>query len=113
MSANVFPEDIVQEYIRYYSNPATVHAIAEDYRASITVDRVHDLADRDTKITTPIHCIWGSDGNICKIWNVVETWEKLAQHVTGIGVDGCGHFVPEEKPEITAQEISNHIEKNS
>jgi haloacetate dehalogenase len=35
VGAAQFPEDIVEEYIRYYSQPETVHAIAEDYRASL------------------------------------------------------------------------------
>ncbi len=109
---DIFPDDIVQEYIRYYSDPATVHAIAEDYRASVTIDWQHDLEDRETKTDVPIMCIWGSDGNICQIWDVVEIWKNLANHVTGYGVPGCGHFVPEEKPQITAEKIREHIELN-
>ena len=107
-----FPEDIVQEYIRYYSNPDTVHAIAEDYRASVTVDWEMDMADRSKKVKVPVMCLWGSDGNICKIWDVVGIWSQLAENVTGYGVPGCGHFVPEEKPEITAEKIREHIERN-
>lgn len=112
LAADTFPEDIVQEYIRYYSNPATVHAIAEDYRAGVTIDWEHDLPDRENKTEVPIMCIWGSNGNICKIWDVAEIWRNLASNVIGCEVPGCGHFVPEEKPEITIQKIREHIEKN-
>ncbi|KZL90651.1 alpha/beta fold hydrolase [Clostridium magnum] len=112
LKEDTFPEDVVQEYIRHYSDPATVHAIAEDYRASVTIDWEHDLPDRKHKMETPLLCIWGSDGNICKIWDVVDIWSNLATNVKGCGVPGCGHFVPEEKPEIVVEEISKHIERN-
>lgn len=112
LASDTFPEDIVQEYIRYYADPATVHAIAEDYRASATIDWEHDMADRDQKLTVPVMCVWGSDGNICQIWDVVEIWKRRALDVTGYGVPGCGHFVPEEKPEITVEKIREHIERN-
>ncbi|WP_208985103.1 alpha/beta hydrolase [Maledivibacter halophilus] len=111
LKADMFPEDIVQEYIRYYSDPKTVHAIAEDYRASVTIDWNHDMLDRENKMETPILCMWGSDGNISKIWDVVNIWENLANNVTGYAVEGCGHFVPEEKPEIVVEEMRKHIEK--
>lgn len=110
---NAFPEDVVQEYIRHYSDRATVHAIAEDYRASISIDWEHDMADRDKKIQTPILCLWGSDGNICKIWDVLDIWRQLADNVTGKGVEQCGHFVPEEKPAVVIEEIKKHIKTNS
>lgn len=107
-----FPEDIVREYIRYYSEPATVHAIAEDYRASATIDWNLDMADLGRTIQTPICCLWGSNGNICRYWDVLGIWKKLANHVTGYGIPGCGHFVPEEKPETVIQELEKMIEAN-
>ena len=110
---DAFPEDVVKEYIRLYSNPDNVHAIAEDYRASATIDWALDMPDRHKKIDIPIHTLWGSDGNICKIWDVVDIWSNLANNVTGLGVEQCGHFIPEEKPQITIDEIRKHVLNNS
>jgi haloacetate dehalogenase len=59
-----FPEDVIEEYIRYYSNPACVHAICEDYRASVTIDKEHDEIDRKKRITTPLLALWGFNGVI-------------------------------------------------
>lgn len=112
LAADTFPEDIVQEYIRYYSDPATVHAIAEDYRASVTIDWEYDLADRDQMMDVPLLCLWGSDGNIGKSWDIMGIWGKMAANLSGYAVEGCGHFVPEEKPEITVIKIREHIEAN-
>ncbi len=107
-----FPEDIVQEFIRHYSDPATVHAIAEDYRACVTIDKEHDLPDRETKIDVPLLCLWGSDGNLSQMWDVLDKWSNLATNVEGCCVPECGHFVPQEKPTIVIEEISKHIERN-
>lgn len=49
-----FPEDVLQEYIRCYANPACVHGICEDYRASNTIDLEHDKKDRKHTIHTPL-----------------------------------------------------------
>lgn len=108
----IFPEDVIQEYIRHYSDPATVHAIAEDYRASATIDWELDLPDRERKIETPISCLWGSNGNLSRIGDILGIWRNLASNVTGFGVEGCGHFIPEEKPEVVCREISRLIEEN-
>jgi haloacetate dehalogenase len=109
---NAFPEDVVQEYIRIYSNPATVHAICEDYRAGWGIDMEHDRPDRERTIKTPIFCQWGSDGQICKFWDVLTTWKKLASDVRGAPVARCGHFIPEEQPEVVIAGIRAHIERN-
>jgi haloacetate dehalogenase len=109
---DTFPEDIVDEYIRYYSDPATVHAIAEDYRASVTVDWDMDLKDREHKFSTPLLCLWGSDGNVGRLFDVTTIWKKIATDVTGFAAEGCGHFVPEEKAAFTVEKITAHIEKN-
>ncbi len=71
-----------------------------------------DLPEREKKMTVPLFCLWGSDGNVGRNWDVVKVWENLASDVRGRSVNGCGYFVPEEKPEITAAEISAHIERN-
>lgn len=112
LGAEAFPEDVIREYIRCYSNPATVHAIAEDYRAGMSIDLVQDEPDRERMIETPILCVWGSDGMICKTWDVLETWKKRASNVRGYEIKGCGHFLPQEKPEEIAREIAKHIEEN-
>ncbi|MDC0337837.1 alpha/beta hydrolase, partial [Alphaproteobacteria bacterium] len=38
------------EYLRCFSNPATIHASCEDYRAAASIDLDHDAADRGEKL---------------------------------------------------------------
>ena len=41
--------DAYAEYRRCFSDPATIHASCEDYRAAATIDLAHDEADMDEK----------------------------------------------------------------
>jgi haloacetate dehalogenase len=41
--------DASAEYLRCFSDPATIHACCEDYRASASIDLIHDEADLDKK----------------------------------------------------------------
>ena len=106
-----FPEEVLQEYIRHYSNPATVHGISEDYRASVSIDLEHDKQDRPFTIKTPLLVLWGANGVVGNIWNVLEGWQKYASDVQGFGVADCGHFVPEEKPQVVLEALLTFLEE--
>jgi haloacetate dehalogenase len=108
----MFPEDVLQEYIRHYSNPSCLHAICEDYRASNTIDLEHDEIDRERIIETPLLILWGKDGVVGNIWNVLEGWKRFANNVSGFGVKNCGHFVPEEQPKIVLDALLEFFEKS-
>ena len=44
-----YPDDVVAAYRAQISDPATVEAMCEDYRAGATIDRALDDADRGTQ----------------------------------------------------------------
>jgi haloacetate dehalogenase len=50
------------EYLRCFSDPATIHATCEDYRAAATIDLAHDEADLDEKIACPLLVLLGCTG---------------------------------------------------
>lgn len=85
------------EYLRCYSDPATRHAICEDYRAAATIDLVHDAADADARISVPLLAIWGAKGTIDALFDVLEAWREKALQVEG-GPFDCGHTPQEERP---------------
>jgi haloacetate dehalogenase len=95
-----FTPDALAEYIRCFSDPATIHATCEDYRAAATIDLIHDEADLAKKITCPLLILWGEKGIIGRKYNVLEIWKKRAIDVRGKAIN-CGHFLPEEVPEAT------------
>ncbi len=94
----VIPAEIYAEYLRCYSDPATLHAMCEDYRAAAGIDLEHDEADIDRKVECPMLALWGANGAMHRLYEVLETWRPRAADVTGFAVPG-GHWLPEERPQ--------------
>jgi haloacetate dehalogenase len=94
---SVAPE-VMAEYRRCYRDPATRHAICEDYRAAASIDLEHDAADADARVLAPLLALWGSRGTVGELFDVLATWRDKAMNVTGHSVD-CGHSPQEEAPD--------------
>lgn len=100
----VAPEALA-EYERCFSDPATIHASCEDYRAAATIDLEHDEADLERKIACPLLVLWGERGLMHRHFDVLATWkEKASGPVEGRAL-ACGHYLPEEQPEATLAEL--------
>ncbi len=101
-----FSEVALAAYVRYMSDPACVHAMCEDYRASASIDLVHDMEDRDAgrRIACPARVLWGEKGVIHRCFHAVEDWREVADDVQGKAVP-CGHYIPEELPELLLKEL--------
>ena len=110
-AAKRFSKEVLDDYIRCYADPACVHGICEDYRASASIDLEHDKVDRAKRIKTPLLVLWGADGVVGKIWNVLEGWKQYADNVSGFAVPECGHFVPEEQPQICLETMMAFFEQ--
>lgn len=108
-----FPADVLAEYTRCFNQWGTVHGICEDYRASATIDMVLDEPDRATKIKTPILLLWGKNGVVGKLWDVMAKWEPLAENLEGYAIDQCGHFVPEEQPQAVLERLLPFLAKHA
>ena len=95
------------EYLRAFRDPATRHAICEDYRAAATVDRDHDAADRAVgrRIGCPVLALWGGRGKLECWYDVLAIWRDWADDVSGHALD-CGHYLAEEAPEATFAALS-------
>ena len=100
-----FAPEALAEYERCFSDPAVIHASCEDYRAAASIDLAHDEADLDQRIQCPVLALWGGRGVMERHFDVLATWrEKAAGPVSGRALD-CGHFLAEERPEETANEL--------
>lgn len=96
------------EYLRVYRDPATRHAICEDYRAAATIDLEHDAADAETRIAVPLLALWGAKGTVGQIYDVLETWREKAADVSGRALD-CGHTLQEERPDDVLAELTQFL----
>ncbi|MDY7546165.1 alpha/beta hydrolase [Glaciimonas sp. CA11.2] len=101
-----FTPEAYAEYLRCLSDPATIHGICEDYRASASIDLEHerkDLAD-GKKIQCDTLVLWGAHGVIEKCFDPLNEWQLLTKNVTGKALD-CGHYIPEEAPEALMAQV--------
>lgn len=97
MVPTVITEELFAEYARSFDDPATLHAMCEDYRAAATIDLEHDAADLDHKITCPLLALWGASGVMEQLYDVLAMWRQRAVHVQGKPMPG-GHWLPEQRP---------------
>jgi haloacetate dehalogenase len=100
--------DAQKEYARVMSNPDTIHAMCEDYRAGASIDLRHDAADLNKKIACPLRVLWAEKGAMGRIYDVLATWRERGSTVTGRALPG-GHNLQEDVPEIVEQEIRDLI----
>jgi haloacetate dehalogenase len=92
-------------------DPATIHTMVEDYRAGLTIDRKHDLEDRQggRTVQCPVLCLWSTRDDMEFLYgDVLEVWRPWANNVTGFGIDSC-HHMPEEAPEALAAALTDFL----
>ncbi len=99
-------DEAVKEYLRCFDS-ATIQATCEEFRASATIDLAHDEADKECKISCPTLLLWSSTSMWAK-FDILKIWKEKADNITGSAFD-CGHFLPEESPELTVSELINFL----
>jgi haloacetate dehalogenase len=102
------PPGIFAEYLRAFKDPATIHAMCEDYRAAASIDLEHDEADLTKKIECPLLTLWGAKGAMQQLYDVPATWRERAMNVSGKGLP-CGHWMPEEAPNEVYAELKEFL----
>lgn len=108
-SAEVFPKEVYDEYLRHF-DVACIYAMCEEYRAGESVDRIHDAFDlaQGKKIQAPTLVLWGANGLVEKFFDPIQSWSKFCNDVKGTSLP-CGHFVPEEVPDLTLVELEKFL----
>jgi haloacetate dehalogenase len=100
---DVFSPDALAEYVRCFSDPATIHGSCEDYRAGATIDFA-DYGRR--RITCPLLVLWAGRGRASRRGSPIDVWRECADDVRGQALK-CGHFLPEERPEEIGAALGN------
>ncbi|HZP79417.1 MAG TPA: alpha/beta hydrolase [Pseudolabrys sp.] len=98
-----FGAEALEEYKRCFRNPATIHAMCEDYRATHGVDLEMDTKDYDAgkRLTIPSLILWGATGGVGRNHKPMEIWPRYATDIRGAKALPCGHYLSEEAPEET------------
>lgn len=111
-----FGDDILEQYLQTFRDPARVHAICEEYRAAATMDVDHDKADRDAgkKVGCPMLHLWAEGGPLDSFYaeddGPLGIWSQWAPQVEGQAMKG-GHFFPEENPADTAALLTRFLQE--
>jgi haloacetate dehalogenase len=111
---DIFDPVAFAEYRRCYADPATIHAMCEDYRAGATFDFELDEADRKAgnRIRCPLLALWGAKGHLDRWYDVLEVWRAWTENVQGEALD-CGHYLAEEAPEATLEALRPFLSRVS
>jgi haloacetate dehalogenase len=107
---SAFPSDVRNAYVDALRDPSVVHAICEEYRAAVTIDRTQDREDRSAgrRIECTTLVLWAEGGSV-DTWyegdgGPLELWRVWTRSVTGRALPG-GHFFPEANPAATIAEL--------
>jgi haloacetate dehalogenase len=100
-----FDKEALAEYKRCFRNPATIHAICEDYRAAATVDLAMDTVDFEAgrRIECPVLLLWGATGGVGRNHTPgpAEIWQRYAANIVGAEAVPSGHYLCQEAPAET------------
>jgi haloacetate dehalogenase len=100
-------EEAYADYRRAIHNPETVHAMMEDYRAGLGLDRQHDDDDRraERSILCPTLVLWATGDDLPALYgNVLDVWKDWAVDLRGAPI-ASGHHMAEEAPDALATEL--------
>lgn len=103
-----FAPAALAEYERCARIPGTGMSISEDYRASATIDLVHDRADvaAGLQLVQPLRVLWAEHGAVGQCFDVLRLWRERASDVSGRSLP-CGHYIAEEAPALLLAEALN------
>lgn len=108
--AGVFSDADIAEYVRTYSQPGAMRAGFNFYRAlPRDVEDNRAILAGGFKLPMPTLGL-GGGGSRGRGDLVVESMRRVALRAEGGSIPGCGHFIPEEKPEELAQSLRAFLE---
>ena len=102
-----YPQEVLNAYRAQCTDPSTVAAMCEDYRAGATIDRQLDDADGGRRtIACPVLALWGSNGALPRFYDdPLELWRVYAPQAGGRAVEDTSHFLVEDEPGVVAEEL--------
>ncbi|MEU7995159.1 alpha/beta hydrolase [Micromonospora sp. NPDC049060] len=104
-------EEAYADYRRAIHDPATVHAMCEDYRAGLGPDRAADDADRAAgrRIACPVLFCWSQRDDMVDLYgDPAAIWRDWADDVRVAAIDS-GHHMAEEAPEQLAAALADFL----
>jgi pimeloyl-ACP methyl ester carboxylesterase len=97
------PVGDVRTYGEVLQDPARARASEQLYRTFLLSESRHVMAGRymDRRLTVPTRLVNGS-ADLVSSRAMLDGWQAVADDMTVEILDGVGHFVPEEAPDVVA-----------
>ncbi len=99
------------DYRQAIHDPAVVHAMLEDYRAGLGMDRDHESADRDAgrRLSCPVLVLWSSRDDMEYLYgDPLSVWTAWADDLRGHRIES-GHHMAEDAPEELARALLDFL----
>jgi haloacetate dehalogenase len=103
------------DYRRAIHDPRVVHAMLEDYRAGLGVDRAHDDADAaaGNKVPAPTLVLWAARDDLADLFgDPLTIWRRWTNTLEGGPID-ARHHIAEETPVELAHAIGSFMQEAS
>lgn len=97
-------EEAQREYLRTYRLPGAMRAGFNLYRAVHQDVKDNEAFRAQGKLPMPI-LVYGGPHGRGRGMLALESWQRVASDVRGGIAEGCGHWIPEERPEWAAQQV--------
>jgi haloacetate dehalogenase len=97
---------VMDDYIRCFSDPATIAGSCADYRAAASTDLDHDEETfaAGQRLECPVLALWGTQAFVGRGYEPLSVWRQYATDVRGAALP-AGHFLPEEAPELVIEAL--------
>jgi haloacetate dehalogenase len=105
-------DENLADYLRAIHDPEVVHAMLEDYRAGLGIDRAHDEADRAAgrRVQSPVLVVWATEDDLEDLYgDPLEVWRGWADDLSGARIES-GHHMAEEAPEALVAELAPFLD---
>ncbi len=94
-------EDALEEYARRLAAPGALHAGIEYFRAH-QIDAAHNREYAKTPLPMPVLTVGGTASFGANLEGEIR---PLVENLRSVMIDGCGHYLAEEKPERVIEEL--------
>jgi haloacetate dehalogenase len=104
-------EENYADFRRAIHNPDVVHAMCEDYRAGLRVDREADDLDKKAgrRVGCPVLVAWALQDDLGDLYgDPLDIWRDWATDLHGARLD-CGHHMAEEAPDELAEVLTGFL----
>jgi haloacetate dehalogenase len=103
--------DVMDDYIRCFSDPGTIAGSCADFRSGAGADLVHDDESfaAGQRVECPVLVLWGTQGMVASGTDPPSVWRQYAADVRGRALP-TGHFVPEAAPELVTAALRDFVD---